>query len=254
VDFMTIRIMTWNIRTGNNWQAVATFAKLNRVEIMGFQEVDNNFRETTKSLNACKTIAGDLGFYWAYCPSIELNDNNTIRQYGNCIVSKFPILEDQRHFLSPEIYWNGKDAETEPRTLLEASIKIFDKTLCFMTLHLAYSREFVTTDVKIKQIETVVNIIRKNERRPTILLGDFNSLPRNREIREIEKYLINTDRTACMPTWTMHDFDFQGWRVSKGLRYKIDYVFLSKDIEYKILGVSLTEVSDHLPIILDIRF
>jgi len=249
---MPIRIMTWNIWSGKNWKDIIRFVKNKKIEIMGFQEVDNNFRATTKFIDVCKTIADVLGFYYAYCPSIEIRKNDEIRQYGNCIISKFPILEHQRHFLSPDTHWDGKTPETEPRTLLETKIKIRNKILYFMTLHLAYAREFKSTDVKLKQIKTVLKVIKKHKDRSIVLLGDFNSLPESQEIKEIEKYLINVDNKN--KTWTMYDFNFRGWHVTKGLKYKIDYIFVSKDIKYKNLEVPKTGLSDHLPLMLVIDF
>lgn len=200
-----------------------------------------------------KLLLTSLGFYYVYAPSIETDGNGARRQYGNCIISRFPIIQYQKYFLSPNVCWDGKDAETEPRTLLATSIKVSDKILCFMTTHLAYSREFVTTDVKMKQIKTIARIIRKNEDYPLVLLGDFNSLLGSQEIKEIEKYLVNTDKVEENKTWTMRDFDFQGWEVPKGLKYKIDYVFLSKNIKYENLEIPETNISDHLPVLLTIR-
>lgn len=64
---MIIKIMTWNICTGEKWKDIAEFVKYRRIEIVGFQEVDNNFRETTKSLDVCKAIADKPRFLLRIC-------------------------------------------------------------------------------------------------------------------------------------------------------------------------------------------
>lgn len=139
---MYIKIMTWNIWSGKNWMNIIKFVRDNKIDVMAFQEVDNNFRRATKNINVCKNIANALGFNYVYCPSKDRSTDKEIIQYGNCIISRFPILENKRVFLSPKISWNGKDAETEPRTSLEVKIRINGRIFCFITTHLGYSKEY----------------------------------------------------------------------------------------------------------------
>jgi endonuclease/exonuclease/phosphatase family metal-dependent hydrolase len=250
----TIRIMTWNVSTGSQWKSIVKFGRSQEVDIIGLQEVDNNFRESTRSLDACKAIGDALGFYTVYCPSIEISLGDSARQYGNCIVSKHPIMKHRRYLLNPEAVWDGKTAETEPRTLLHATIRILDADLHFMTLHLAYSRGFIYSDSRMRQVQKVIDVIERNSSYPIVLLGDFNALPNSPEIAEIEQYLENTDKKGRTKTWTTRDSCFQGWYVPKGLKYKVDYIFVSKSISYQIVKIPRTDISDHVPIVLDISF
>ena len=155
-----IRILTWNIWHKNNWLEVAELIKENKADIIVLQEVDVN-NERTGFANVCEKITEFLGFYSAFSPSIEKADGS---KYGNCVISKYPIVESKRHFLSTEKEWvkdsREKMAETEPRTLLETAIQVNSKTICVMTLHLGYSKEFSSNETKTRQIEKVLEVLK----------------------------------------------------------------------------------------------
>lgn len=245
--------MSWNIWSGKNWKQIAAHIKKNEIEIMGFQEVDNNLKRTG-FLNITKKIAQSLGYYSAYSASIENQETGDLAggQFGNCVISKFPINENKRHFLSTPEEWD-KTAQTEPRTLLETKIKVGEKILCFMTLHLGYSREFKTTSIKLDQIEKVIEVIRNNNNLPIILLGDFNSLPENQEINKIKQYLKDVDEKDILKTWTMYDFEYQDWKVPAGLNFKIDYIFVSENIRPGRPKVDINKISDHVPVMVKLE-
>lgn len=245
--------MSWNIWSGKNWKQIVNFVEKNEIRLMGFQEVDNNLKRT-EFLNITEKIAQSLGYHFAYSSSVENQKTGTFAggQFGNCVISKFPILENKRHFLSSPEEWNGT-ATTEPRTLLETKIKIGNKIVCFMTLHLGYSREFKTTDIKLRQIEKVIEVIRNNKDLPIILLGDFNSLPENQEIGKIKQYLKDVDAKNTLKTWTMYDFEYQNWKVPTGLNFKIDYIFVSESIKHETPKIDVNNISDHVPVIVKLE-
>ncbi len=248
---MNLKVMSWNIWSGKNWKQIVDFVKKNKIEIMGFQEVDNNL-ERTEFLNIAEKIAQSLVYHFAYSPSVENQGNFVGGQFGNCVISKFPIIDHKQHFLSTPEEWNGT-AMTEPRTLLETKIKVGNKIVCFMTLHLGYSREFKTTDIKLRQIQKVIEVIQKNKDVPIVLLGDFNSLPESQEINKIKQFLKDVDGKNSLKTWTMYDFEYQDWKVSAGLNFKIDYIFVSENIKHETPKIDINEISDHVPVIVKLE-
>ena len=52
----------------------------------------------------------------------------------------------------------------------------------------------------------------------------------------------------------MHDFDYATWKVKKGLKYKIDYIFVSKNLKHAPAKTVYSQASDHLPVISDLDF
>ncbi|MCD6229935.1 MAG: endonuclease/exonuclease/phosphatase family protein [Candidatus Diapherotrites archaeon] len=250
---MALRVMTWNVWSGKNWKQIADFAEKHEVEVMAFQEVDNNL-ERTGSLNITKEIAGSLGYYSAYSASVENQKTGDFAggQFGNSILSKFPILENKRYFLNNPEEWDGT-AVTQPRTLLETKIKVGGKTVCFMTLHLGYSKEFEVTEIKLQQIEKVVQVLKQNEKFPIVLMGDFNSLPEDKGIDRIRQYLKDVDAKNTLKTWPICDFEYLDWKLPAGLNFKIDYIFVSKQIKHGLPEVDENKISDHVPVIVNLE-
>ncbi len=251
---MSLRVMTWNISQWKNFKKIIDFVKDNNIEIMGFQEVDKNLKRTNY-LDIAKKIAHSLHYYYRYCPSIEKQETGKLiwGKFGNCIISKFPIIESKRHFLTSFKNYGGTRT-TEPRTLLEVKIKIKERVISFMTLHLSYARKFETTLDKNEQIERVIKIIQNNKNYPIILTWDFNSLPQNQEIQKVKQFLEDIDDNNLLKTWTMYDFEYEGWKVSAWPQFKIDYIFISKNMSYKNPRVDKNYISDHLPLFVDLEF
>lgn len=244
-----LRVMTWNIWSGKNWKDIVTFIKDNKVDVMGLQEVDVNYREITEFKDICKEIANELGFYYAFAASIEKNENRELRQYGNCIISRYPVHESKRHFLSPDIVWDSKTWDTEPRTLLETIIEVEGRKIAVMTTHLACASHFETLDIRMKQVESIMSILQAKEGMPVILMGDFNCLPTNKEIEVIKKHLIDVDMDNKLITWPTHPL---GWPTERALEkptYKIDYIFVSKDLSYSDVEAHHLSISDHAPVL-----
>jgi len=245
--------MSWNIWSGKNWKQIINFVKDNKIELMGFQEVDNNLEET-EFINITEKIAQSLGYNFAYSPSIENQKTGSFAegQFGNCIISKFPIVDNKRHFLSLPEEWDGT-AITEPRTLLETKINVDDKIVCFMTLHLGYSKQFQPTEIKLRQIEKVIEVIKNNNDLPIILTGDFNSTPENQGVKKIKQYLKDVDEKNTLKTWTMYDFKYHDWKVPAGLNFKIDYIFISEKIKHETPTIDINKISDHVPVIVKLE-
>ncbi len=244
--------MTWNLWSGKNWKDVVSFVKKEKIDVMGFQEVDNHL-ERTRLVNIPQKIARAPKYHVAYSASVDRPATGKFAggQFGNCVVSKYPFVKTQRHFLSAPSEWDGT-ALTEPRALLEKKIRVNGRVWRIMPVHLGYSPRFQTTAIKLRQTRKVIAVIRKNRKTPTVLLGDFNFLPENREIRQIKRYLTDVDETNSLKTWTMHDFDYRGWKVPAGLRYKTDYVFVSKGIRHHAPRIDRNGISDHVPVIVEL--
>ncbi|OGI14618.1 hypothetical protein A3K63_03720 [Candidatus Micrarchaeota archaeon RBG_16_49_10] len=52
---------------------------------------------------------------------------------------------------------------------------------------------------------------------------------------------------GSQPTWTVHPWEADGWRV-EGPEYRLDNIFVSKGIKLEEFEVLRSDISDHLPI------
>ena len=85
-----------------------------------------------------------------------------------------------------------------------------------------------------------------------IFTGDLNITPNTESIKLIEKHLKNCGPNYNESTWTTKPFDFMGFKETK-LKWRVDYVFASKDVKVLNSKIIKTKYSDHLPILVEIE-
>lgn len=85
-------------------------------------------------------------------------------------------------------------------------------------------------------------------------MGDLNSTPDSYTITEILKIntLKNPGPDFKRNTWTTKPFDYGGFRENK-LNWRLDYAFLSRDLNLTNAEIVETDVSDHLPVLIEIE-
>lgn len=103
-------------------------------------------------------------------------------------------------------------------------------------------------NLKNKEIQNLINIL-KDKKENYIFSGDLNTTKTSSYIKQIQQYLINCDTDN---TWTTKPFSYNGFNEDK-LNWKLDYVFVTKDIKVSQIDVIDTEYSDHLPLLIEIE-
>jgi endonuclease/exonuclease/phosphatase family metal-dependent hydrolase len=244
---MRIRIMTWNIWAGRNWKQVIDFVMKHKIDVMGFQEVDRKIHERSNYEDLYQNMKEALGFHGAFGSCIEKEVKGEKGQYGNCIFSRYPIVGNKVTMLIPDVKWTG-DAETEPRCLLQAEIEVGEKRFTFMTMHIGYEKYLKRSAVRDKQFSTATSAVKG--RTSTVLVGDFNTVPESKYIKDLSKHMTSVGNHM---TWPTRDWEYHGWRLLKGPLYKIDYIFVSKDMKYSEPATDVNEISDHAPVMLTIE-
>lgn len=164
----------------------------------------------------------------------------------NGIFSNYELLSNNKIYVQNPS--DSEDYSKEGRIYSEANIKINQKELTIGTTHLSYTHKFKETELKNKEIEKLIEIL-KDKKQNYIFCGDLNTTKTSNYIKQIEKYLINCDTEN---TWTTKPFSYNGFKEDK-LNWKLDYVFVTKDINVKKVEVIDTEYSDHLPIFTEIE-
>lgn len=243
---MKIRLMTFNIQHGRDYQVAInenryelnldTMANaiigqdpdiviLNEVRGLG---PDPNYLEQTK-------ILADLtGFsFYHFGPAIYFQGK---LPYGNAILSKYPI-EDFQNIIIPDP--DEKDREDskyyETRNVIKSKIDLGKEKLWVLGTHVGL--------VGQEKINAVATIVSSLEEVRCVLMGDFNMEPHDDRLKPIQDLLVDTaikfDKEyltfpSCVPN------------------IKIDYIFVTKDIEILVASVPDVVASDHRFIICDI--
>ena len=174
---------------------------------------------------------------------------------------KFKLLEQNTFWLSetPEIISKGWDAALN-RICTYALLKENKTKQIFwiFNTHLDHQGEIARTKgialilYKIKMLNT--------QNYPIIFMGDFNSEPTEERIINLKKLMIDSqeisEENPFGPTGT-----FNGFKHIEAVTKRIDYIFLSKESNFKVYKYAvlsdskdLKYPSDHLPVYVEIRF
>lgn len=219
---MLLKTLSWNIWCGKYQDDVISLLKKLNPDIIGLQEVLENEIEK---------ISKRLGFEFAYTTNFVKKEENKTLNVGNAVLSKFRILDNKSYTLSKNL----------KRCALETKIKVNNKIIHALSIHPIH-HHLKPSNARLSQINNLIKILPKD---PTVLMGDFNSLPQSKEITKISKILKNTDN-KFLPTWAAYK---EGCHVCRPeLKYKLDYIFVSKDIKVKSFEVIDSQASDHLPV------
>ena|SRR3989344_6880038 len=138
-----------------------------------------------------------------------------------------------------------------PTVLQYAEIAGPSGTFVFAHIHcLSYPGNKLDTPDRLAQSDAIVRWVR-SQKNPTVLSGDFNLLPDTKSIAKIEEipmrnlikeYGIQTTRPMN------HLFKYPEHR----RQFFADYAFVSPQIKVNSFSVPDIEISDHLPLILEL--
>lgn len=219
-------VMTYNIAghdqllDGDHIRHIAEAIRRLQPDIVALQEVHRNtwqarFRDQLAELESRTELHG----YFA--PSYVLWGGG----YGNAILTRGQILEAGAHPLP---------CVGEPRTLLEATIRIEGATIRFYATHLAtWGR--LSSKIRAEQLRCLAREVRTS-RYPYLLAGDFNTGPHSPEMeafrRESVAQLASQKVGPTFPLWNE----------------QLDYIFADPGWQVRASRAWPIDTSDHLPV------
>lgn len=219
---------------------------LPQVDLVALQEADMRTLRTGGHHVAAE-LAAALRMHWAHEPAgiprgikpvkrqwwldfeepIDLHDTGDT---GVALLSRFPLLEVTRI----DLPW--QECQWRPRLAVAATIAVGGKDIRIFNAHVD---PHAGVDGQLAQLE-VIAAQADATTLPTIVLGDFNTLSRQKCI-ETREFLEAHGYTTPFPTGTAT------WRGS-GLRMHADWIFV-RGVEIERWGVARPlNVSDHWPI------
>lgn len=244
------KVMTYNIHHAEGADGKLDLLRIAGVieradcDIVGLQEVDNNFSSRSEFFDQIKWLAKKLEMHYVFAPAISNETDGLPQLYGNAILSKNPIIESETYKLySPPGY--------EQRVCLKAIVRIGAGNYTFMVTHLDHKR----TLVRVRQVNDIIKVIPDPLER-TVLMGDFNcrasestdiSLVKEPLATILEKF---TDSVVLAKTPPNESFKGVG---------RIDYIFVSPDLSKSLLNYEVIKdditvfASDHLPVTVEIQ-
>lgn len=234
-----MKIMTYNIvHCWNVISKVIEYPKLADVikkydpDIVGMNEVRHKGEIAGEYENQVGILSDLTNIpYNFFAKAIELDGGHN--PYGNGMLSKLPIMNAE------VIEIPDPDPKTgtvyyETRCLLKAKL---EGGITVLITHFG-----LNPDEQENAVETVLANL---EDKKCILMGDFNITPDNPLIAKIKEKMKDVADITNNPLYS--------WP-SDAPNMKIDYIFVSPDIEVTATEVPVIECSDHCPHIATIEF
>jgi endonuclease/exonuclease/phosphatase family metal-dependent hydrolase len=228
----TLRVMSYNIHHGEGTDGRFDLPRLARVigearaDLVALQEVDV---KTLRSggVDQAAELSRLTGMHVAFGAAMP----HQVGQYGDAVLSRYPLLEIQRHALPAP-------AGFEPRVAVAVRIRpeAVDRDIWFASTHL----DHLKTEVRIPQAERIVDAMQAVQS-PVILAGDLNARPDSPTMAILLKVWTDAGAKNPQPTAPSHD-----------PRARIDYVLYRpadawRVVETRVLAEQVA--SDHRPLL-----
>lgn len=236
--------MSFNIHHGKGTDKQTDLYRIAQViaksgaDIIGLNEVDRNFSKRSLYEDQIGWLANLLKMKHAFSPSISIASKKcpNERQYGNALLSRYPIKTKKHHI------FNHLSGCIEGRSLLDVTVQINKQLFQIHVTHLS-----LNPYLHNKQTDFIVNHL-QNHLHPTIIMGDCNMKPGS-------------------PHWRKLTHEFQdAWLIGgKGAGYtypstrprkRLDYIFVSRNLKVldAIIETKIPYASDHLPLTVTLSY
>lgn len=287
-----MNIVTYNIQYGFGKDRSFNLARIAKevegADVIALQEVERFWTRSENTDQVAFFTHALPDYYWVYGPGVDLHvdgsspKENKRRQFGNMILSRYPI-EFTRNHLLPKLSSVGQSLSIQ-RTALEATILIEGTPIRFYSVHLTH----LSMQTRKRQIKRIIKIHRDaiNQGFPVsfensgldlevdvphrpvanhaILLGDFNFAPDNPEYEMIVGprsdyggYVISED--GFVDAWTFCGGDLMsgatGYTLNANVR--MDYCFVSTTLRNRIASCNVdyeAQGSDHQPVWVELEY
>ena len=171
---------------------------------------------------------------------------------GNYFKSSYKIIKRLNVFVKRYTETKIIDWENWPNNQSKA-VQIVDlqlpnsKRLRVINYHGIWTKEKVDTDETLMACKKILTLA-KAVKRPTIIVGDFNLFPDTLSMRVFyDDFISLVDKHNILTTRPKSN------ELSNLKRNIVDYILVSKDIQINSFEVLDSDVSDHLPLLLDFK-
>lgn len=228
---MKIKVVSWNIWVNGNFDGIKEFLTTADADIIALQEVQANDPE--------RDVIGfltELGYQHVFAMT-EHSWGGTDYKIGPALFTKLPVIDSGTFLI------NEKDA----RAAAWMDLRVNNKTIHVFSAHLLHAHLKPST---IQEAETT-RFIEKLPDNQTIVLCDLNATPDSNAAQKMQNVLKDVDPTKT-PTWSLYKEGCEVCQLSE-VTVKLDYIFVSKDLQTSSFHVGDSNASDHLPILVNVE-
>lgn len=225
-----MKIMTFNTQHCLNhlekridFDIMARAIKTCGADVVGLNEMrgegeDKDYTDQVKILSELAEMP-----YYSFAPAIYVRNKGL---YGNGFLSRIPILSVENIPIPDPVREKDKSGY-ESRCLLKVRLQ---GDITVIVTHFGLN--------KSEQANAVAAVTEHITDTKCILMGDFNVTPDDPVLLPIRKRMTDASAAFDAPKLSFP---------SDAPRLKIDYIFLSKDVELETADIPSIVASDHLP-------
>ena len=226
----TLRVLAYNIYHGEGMDKKVDLPRLAKVirstnpDLVALQEVDHKNRRTGM-VDQTAELAKLTGMHGRFGRQIDFMGG----QYGQAVLSRFPLGESTIHILPGE-------PVRETRIAFAVVIKDPSGEISFVSTHLHHNNKLFREQQAAK-----LNEIFENASRPVILAGDLNANPDSKPLEILQKGWKNATSGKELRTYP-----------SQNPKNQIDYVLVRPMDKFRVLETRVIPeemASDHRPIL-----
>ena len=289
-DEKTMKFLSYNIQYGkgkdDQYDIERIVGEIGDADLVALQEVERFWERSGNTDQVAQITAAMPDHYWVYGPGVDLHadqqsarNKGARRQFGNLILSRFPIISS-RHHLLPK--YGSIDPLSIQRSALETTIVCGGHRIRFYSLHLTH----LSSQTRLPQINRLLEIHRDaiHEGFPisgnlegmdweagvndqtvpadAIIMGDFNFQPDSdnylRMVGPVSDYGgYITSPAGFVDAWLESGQDKMSGITSlvRGVPARLDYCFVSTSLRQQIKSCRVDEKalgSDHQPLWVEI--
>lgn len=248
---MKVKIISINIAGGILSDRLVQFIKLQKPDILLMQEVFTSSTSREKQLLIIDQLKKILkNYYLDKAATYTSNRGKSKIEAGNAVLTRFPITKTKVTFYDVPYAKNYSEPQEDyshvPRNLQYVQLKIGDKDLNIFNTHGIWGRDGQDTGRRLHMSNVIVKQVKGLDY--VVLGGDFNVDPKTQAIANIEQHLVNIFKNDLKTTFNIR-------RKSNPIfnRLVVDMMFVSKDIRVMYKECPQVDISDHLPLLIEIE-
>ncbi len=254
---MQVKFISLNLYEGGLlFDNISTFLEEENPDIIALQEVNNGsdprLPKNLRSMQVLSELLPDYSQFFA--PEILVRYPEGKIDIGNAIFSKFPITKEETVFLNvPYGEYDtvpiGGDFSKHPKNMQCCEVSVGSSVLTVCNLHGIWGLDGTDTEERLTMSQLILEQVKNKQK--VILAGDFNVKPNTQTIRSIEKHLKNIFKDELDTTFNLTRKDlgrFPGYASAV-----VDMIFVSQDLVVTKQSCPTIDVSDHLPLIIEIE-
>lgn len=232
-----LRVMTYNIRHGSGMDNIMDLDRILQVikesgaTIVALNEVDRHYGARSNYEDQIALLADALDMNYVYQPTTtnppDAASGNKPREHGHALLSKYPIVNsEKRDFSLGDDYGRG---------ILRVRLDVDGEALEVFVTHWG-----MTETVRFNHIKETAAFMNEYPGK-SLLMGDLNAIPEEHNIIALKSRLIDGTGDDA--------YTFDAGNPTR----KIDYIFVSRNIDISNGTVINTTASDHRPMMADLE-